>query len=181
MLISRKKKKGFFASMIAKYFNNPYIFPNLSLFALKNYAARWEKMFSDIPIKSIKLYHKQPQYEFGIKSIYAVIFEVDKKIDLLAKTNQDLKDKYYKWRYSMGYLDQANDIEEFASFGIDASFSSVYKSNPPDNFMQEWYFISIAVDNIDDEASVLNMRVMMDESYWILYRNSTYRDRDAHR
>lgn len=173
MLIPQKKKKGFFAFMLAKDFNNPYVFSNLSLYILKRYAARWEKMFSDFPITSIKLYHKQPQYDFGIKSIYAIVFEIDKKIDLLTKTNQRINDKYDKWRNDMGFLSQANDIEEFHILGIDAGFSAVYKGNPPDNFIQEWYFISMVVDDIDNEAAVLNMKIIMDEPHWVLYRTTT--------
>lgn len=150
--------------------NDPQYFPRLAPEAMEAFAARWPKMFSDIPITSIKLYPKQPQYDFGIKSIYAIVFEIDKKIHLLTKTNQGLKDKYDEWRHSIGFLSQANNIEEFHILGIDLGFPAVYKDNPPNDFMQEWYFISMIVDNTDDEAAVLDMKIMMDEPHWILYK-----------
>ena len=158
--------------------NDPQSFPRLVPEAIEALAARWVKMFSDIPITAIKLYPKQPQYDFGINSIYATVFEIDQEFQLLTKTNQGLKDKYDEWRHNMGFLSQAKDIEEFDVMGINADFSNVYKDKPHEDFMKDWYFISRAIDNIDDEASVLNMKVMMEEPHWVLYKKSTHRDRE---
>ena len=174
VFISRKKGKGFFALLISKYFNNPYIFPNLSLYALRRYADRWAQMFSDIPIMSIKLYHKQPQYYFKISSIYAVVFEIDPKINLLIETNPEIRNKYNSFCGSHGWLWTADNIEEFDVLGINHSFFDVYKEKPSNNdFMKNWFFISKVNGNVKDEDTILNMKVMTDEPHWVLYRTIT--------
>lgn len=157
------------------HINNPDAFPRLFSSVLKRYSRRWIEKFPNIPITKIKLYRKQPQIEqFHIESIYAVIFEIAPSINLLLKTQPSLNEKYQTFLDTMSRLWSSKDIQEFKDLGIDRSFSDVYKKEPRgENFMKDWFFISKIIDDEDSEALILNMKIMLNEPHWILYKKTT--------